>query len=141
MAVLPEPAQPLGALDLAGREREDPGRVSVRVGKRHVAPGLVRPLLVGMGHELGHQVPEVHLAEDQDVIQALGPQRLHPAGRVVTGCAGCDEGRYDRTTMVRKRAAPFPFARRLLTRSSVRFADALNEPGGKQVRGSDTKSG
>jgi hypothetical protein len=46
--VLEEPAEPLAALHLAGRERQDAGLVLVRIGKRAVASRLMRSFLVGM---------------------------------------------------------------------------------------------
>ena len=82
VVVLQEAAESLAALHLARRGLEEPRPGLVGVGERDVALRLVRALLVVVGHKLGHEVPQVALAHDDEVIEALGPQRLDPALRV-----------------------------------------------------------
>ena len=80
--VLEESAEPLVALHLAGRKRQEP-RFARVVGcgnrERNVTAGLVRTFEVVVLGVLGEQVPEVALAEDQEVIQAFGFSALPPA--------------------------------------------------------------
>lgn len=71
-----EPAESFAAHDFARRERQD--RRMVRIGdrERHVAPALVRTLLVIVGGELLHEMPQLFLAADDEVIEALHTKRL-----------------------------------------------------------------
>lgn len=73
MVVLEAVAEPLAALDLAGRELKNLRCLLVRVGKRYVAFCMVRAFLVVVGHELCRHVPKVRFAEDQEMAQALRP--------------------------------------------------------------------
>lgn len=77
--MLQQAAEPRTTLDRARREREDPRLVEIGVGERHVSFGLVWALLVVVGHELGHEVSQVPLADHNEMIEALGPERLHSA--------------------------------------------------------------
>jgi hypothetical protein len=69
--VFQEPAEAFPALDLPGRERDDVGLVATGDGRRDVAQALVTPLPVEVGQILVEDVPQVVLAEDDEVVQAL----------------------------------------------------------------------
>lgn len=78
--VVPEqPAEALPMLHRASRELENSGLVLVGFAQGHIAPRLVPAFLVIVVSELFHEVREVALAEDQEVVEALLPQRLDPA--------------------------------------------------------------
>jgi hypothetical protein len=79
--VLEEPAEAFPALDRPGRERDHVRLLAAGHRRRDVAQALVTAFSVKMGEILGEGVSEVVLAEDDEVVQALGFQarpRLPP---------------------------------------------------------------
>jgi len=81
---------------------------------------LVVALGHGMNHELADQVPQVTLAEDDERIQAFGPNRFHEALRmwIAVWTLRWESGRTSRAS-----AAPLPSRKR--TRSSRPCASCL----------------
>lgn len=50
--------------------------------RRHLVERLVWPMAVVMRHVLGQDLPQMPLAEDQQVIQASAPKRAYEPLRV-----------------------------------------------------------
>ena len=80
--MLQEPTQPFAALDLALWELEDRRLVGIDNRKRHVAPALMWPFFVIVGSEFFHEMSQVLLATDDEVIEAFDAQRLNESFRV-----------------------------------------------------------
>src|SRR5947207_416127 len=78
VVVAEQPAEPLAALHLAGREGEDRRLVTVSVRAWDVAASLVETLLVGVPEAILEDVPGVPLLAHDEVVELLGPHSPEP---------------------------------------------------------------
>ena len=69
--MLQEPAEPFAALDLALRKWEDRRLVGIGNLERHVASALMWPFFVIMDEVFFHEMLQVPLATDNEVIEAF----------------------------------------------------------------------